>query len=176
MGRMLEALARAEAELPTLLQDKAGWNSLDVDYEPPRVERLWRTLSLTGQLPFERPYRLYLHRIHPCSKALYHPHPWPSAIRIVNGGYEMGVGYGSGQEPPPIAARMHLVSGSSYEMEDIDGWHYVLPSVPNLSIMVTGHPWERWAPGPDPSVKLGPLTEMAIEELLADFRIFYPMV
>jgi hypothetical protein len=162
---MLPILARAERALPALLVSEVGWNSLDVDYDPPRVERLWR--------PFEE-CRLYLHRIHPCDRALYHPHPWPSAIKIVSGGYEMGVGFGEGSQPPLVAATLHLKPGSSYEMTNIDGWHYVLPSVENLSIMITGAPWDRWAPGPNK--QLSALKGVEVEALLADFRKHYPIV
>jgi hypothetical protein len=162
---MLQILARAERALPGLLQSREGWHSLDVDYEPPRVERLWRG--------FEGDYRLYLHRIHPCETALYHPHPWPSAIKILEGGYEMAVGFGEGNKPPPIAAVIKVAPGSSYEMLNIDGWHYVLPSVPNLSVMITGAPWKRWAPGPNK--QLSPLSEVGVAALLADFRRHYPL-
>jgi len=162
---MFDILARAEQALPELLRSLEGWNSLDVAYEPPRVERLWR--------PFEG-HRLYLHRIHPCESALYHPHPWPSIIKIVAGGYEMSVGFGAGDKPPPYAARLKLDPRTIYEMSNIDGWHYVLPSVENLSIMITGAPWDRWSPGPSPDVKLGPLSEAAIANLISAFRVVYP--
>lgn len=163
---MFDMLARAEKELASgdLLRSLEGWNTLDVLYEPPRVERLWR--------PFEDG-RLYLHRIHPCEKALYHPHPWPSIIKILAGGYEMAVGFGEGDKPPPIAATLKLAPGSIYEMTNIDGWHYVLPTVENLSVMITGAPWERWSPGPAPDVKLGPLSEWDAAGLLDAFRAMY---
>ena len=41
---MLELLAEVEAQLPALLSDAAGWRSLDIDYHPPRVERLYLSL------------------------------------------------------------------------------------------------------------------------------------
>jgi len=163
---MLNVLSEAEECLSQLLKSEDGWTSLDVDYDPPRVERLWR--------PFGDGYRLYLHRIHPCTQALYHPHPWPSAIKIVSGGYEMGVGFGSGFGPdePPLAVTLHLSVGSTYEMTHPDGWHYVLPSVSNLSVMVTGARWGRWAP--EPTKKLLPLKDQEVQSLLAEFRTHYP--
>ena len=87
---MLDVLEAVEQKLPELLRDEAGWNSLFIDYHPPTVERLWRTWG---------EYRVSLHRIHPCERgtALFHPHPWPSAMRILSGEYEMAVGYGSGK-------------------------------------------------------------------------------
>ncbi|HYD93449.1 MAG TPA: hypothetical protein VEB18_03295 [Candidatus Paceibacterota bacterium] len=144
---MLDVLMRAEAALPELIPElldpKGSWSSLAVRYHPPFVDRLWR--------PFEDRYRLYLHRIHACSKrdALFHPHPWPSAMRVLKGNYEMAVGYGAGSEPPPIAATFHLKPGSAYEMTDPDAWHYVRPLSDEYtySIMVTGEPWSRTSPG-----------------------------
>ncbi len=127
------------------------WESLDVNYEPPRVERLWRKFG---------DFRIYLHRIHPCEKALFHPHPWPSAVEVLSGAYEMGIGYGAGPEAPPTAATAILRKGSSYEMIDPNGWHYVRPfGDPSLSIMVTGKPWlERHQGTTEVNVPLGPLS------------------
>ena len=126
-----------ESRLPALLAEKSAWKSVFVDYHPPFVERLWRQVG---------DYRLYLHRIYPCEKAqaLFHPHPWPSAMRILEGRYEMAVGYGQGMSEPPVAATVVMAQGSSYEMVDPDGWHSVRPlDGPTLSLMVTGMPWAR---------------------------------
>lgn len=161
-----QKLADLERKLPTLLTYPERWNSLDVDYEPPRVERLWMDL--------DDGFRAYLHRIHPCDKALFHPHPWPSAIKIVSGTYEMGVGYSAGHAPPEEATRVRLSAGSSYVMVERDGWHYVRPlgSEPSLSIMVTGPKWDRWSP--KPPFTLHALAPDAAGKLLADFKLRYP--
>ena len=166
MSNMLLLLEEAERELPTLLAEGQGWHSLNVDYHPPFVERLWR------------PYgegRLYLHRIHPClpSAALFHPHPWPSAMRVVEGRYEMAVGYGPGMNHPPVAATMILTRGSAYEMDKPDSWHYVRPlDKPTLSVMVTGKLWDREAPKSDKP--LSPLHPVVIGELFSLFQKYYP--
>jgi hypothetical protein len=96
---MLDVLSQVEQALPLLLQDEKTWQSLLVDYHSPTVERLWTAW---------KEYRVYLHRIHPCEreKALFHPHPWPSAMRVLNGEYEMAVGFGAGTDTPPVAALM----------------------------------------------------------------------
>ena len=178
-GDMLEMLRRAEmaligparyGEVSALLADD-GWNTLDVNYEPPRVERLWKDFE-DG--------RLYLHRIYPCEKALYHPHPWPSAVKIVTGSYEMAVGYqtrvptgGSQPEPPPFASLQVLTKGSTYEMIRPDGWHYVKPlGGTSYSIMVTGPKWEGvWSP--KANHKLEPVKPEAKLEILKAFQAFY---
>jgi hypothetical protein len=166
-GDLSRILLNAERDLKKLLEDESAWQSLDVNYEPPRVQRLW--------VPYQGDYRLYLHRIHPCGRPLFHPHPWPSAIRVVSGEYEMGLGYGPGDKPPPMAATLILTAGCRYEMLDPDGWHYVKPiDEPSLSIMITGKPWKRWAPGPKEEHKLEPLNDADRQLLFADFRKYYP--
>ncbi len=109
---MLDILARVEIDLPALLVDTDSWNTLDINYHTPFVERLWR--------PYGPHHRVALHRIHPCaaSYALFHRHPWPSAMRVLEGTYEMAIGYG--WSPPPIAARIIADAGFAYEMTEPD--------------------------------------------------------
>lgn len=159
---MLARLAEAERVLPELLRDEAGWTGLFVDYERPFVERLWRPWG---------EFRLNLHRIHPCEAgaALWHPHPWPSAMRIYDHPYEMLVGYGSGEAIPATAVRLVLAPGSTYEMVEPDGWHAVRPlKAPVHTLMVTGKPWNR--PSPKSGKPLAALTWEQREELLEFFR------
>jgi hypothetical protein len=164
---MLEILYTLEQALPQLLRnDDANWHSVFVDYELPHVERLWLQWSS---------YRIYLHAIHPCAegRALYHPHPWSSAMRIF-GTYEMIVGYGSGNVPPNIAARLILPSGTAYEMIEPDGWHAVRPlSEITYTVMVTGQPWKRTAP--KSSYTLSSLPESRRAEMFQIFREKYPL-
>ncbi len=163
---MLEHLAEVESELPALLRD-GGWRSLDIDYHPPRVERLYR--------PW-RDLRLNLHRIWPCEAdaALFHPHPWPSAMKVLSGTYRMAVGYGAGTTAPPVMATMLLGPGSCYAMTDPDAWHDVRPiGGPSLSVMLTGQPWRREAPV-SPDHVLRPLSESGVAALLAELQALYP--
>jgi hypothetical protein len=162
---MLDVLAQVEADLPELLQDERVWQSLYVDYHPPTVERLW---TAWGE------YRVYLHRIHPCERAqaLFHPHPWPSAMRVLEGEYEMAVGFGAGTEAPPVAALMTARGDFRYEMTHPDSWHYVRPlGGPTLSVMVTGKPWGRDAPRSNRPLR--PLRAEQAAELLRLFRAAY---
>jgi hypothetical protein len=164
---MLDVLVQVEQALPRLLEDESVWQSLLVDYHPPTVERLWT--------PW-RDYRVFLHRIYPCERgqALFHPHPWPSAMRVLDGEYEMAVGFGAGIETPPVAALMIARGDYRYEMTHPDGWHYVRPmGGPTLSLMVTGKPWAREAPR---STKpLRPLLAEQVKDLLRSFRSRFPV-
>lgn len=159
---MLEALQNFKKELPLLLKDEAGWNSLYVDYSAPIVERLWREWN---------GYRIFLHKIHPCeyNQSLYHKHNWPSAMEIVYGKYEMGIGYGVSNTPPPIASRIILPMGSSYEMTEKNGWHYVRPlDTCAYSIMITGKPWGSGAPKSERPLRT--LTAEESQKLFSFFR------
>ncbi|MBE7449187.1 MAG: hypothetical protein HS111_09905 [Kofleriaceae bacterium] len=161
---MLEQLSAVEDELRTLLAEADPWQSLRIDYHPPVVERVWR--------PW-RDLRLSLHRIHPCGpgEALLHPHPWPSAVLIIEGEYEMGVTYGAGSSPPPLGARIVLGPGARYEMTEPDAWHYVRPlGRPSLSIMVTGAPWSRAMPL-EPEHPLKPMKDAERNQLIAAFAL-----
>ena len=163
---MLDLLHKAELALPALLHDATKWKSVFVDYHHPFVERLWCEW-------FES--RIYLHRIHPCGagEALFHPHPWPSAMKVLGGSYEMAIGYGEAETEPPIAARLILGAGSEYEMTDPNAWHYVRPlNAPSISLMVSSKPWARTS-----AKSKHPLSELALQkrqEILAFFRSVYP--
>lgn len=163
---ILERLQQAEAVLPDLLRQPDQWTGLFVDYEHPYVERLW--------LPF-REGRLFLHRIHPCAEgqALYHPHPWPSAMLVVDGQYEMAVGYGRGENPPPVACRLLVGPGFRYEMTEPNAWHSVSPIRDVCwTVMVTGQPWERWTPRS--SSPLRPLNPEERAQMFEFFRDAFP--
>jgi hypothetical protein len=169
-GELLAVLEHIEVQvLPTLLQKPDVWQSVFVDYEPPFVERLWTPVEVAG-----KPYRVFLHRIFPTDldKCLFHPHPWPSAIKILSGTYIMNCGYGPGIERPPVSMQLKLATGTSYEMAHPDGWHAVSPlNEPSYSLMVTGAPWSR--PSYKPGKPLQPLTFDAEAALLSFFRQAY---
>jgi len=161
-GTLLEVLAHVEKELPELLNDEKGWNTLFIDYEKPFVERMQRQ---HGE------YRINLHRIHPCKtdEALYHPHPWPSAVHIYAGEYEMAVGYGEGTEQPPVATLVQTKGEFCYEMTSPDGWHYVRPiDDVVMSVMISGKPWNRESPKSEHPLK--PLTEEQKKSILEFFK------
>jgi len=163
--QVLQLLYEVEDRLWEFLGDPSQWQSVYVDYHPPFVERLWRQYGDN---------RIYLHRIHPCrpEEALFHPHPWPSAMRVCDGSYEMAVGYSSETEAPPVVAKETLVGGFAYEMTDENAWHSVRPlGRPSMSLMVTGKPWSRSSPKSGKS--LLPFTEKQSKRLFAFFREYY---
>lgn len=135
---MIDKLKQIEDKLILeLLQKPEIWKTLFIDYHPPLVERCWTQLGN---------YRLSLHFIHQCEPedALFHPHPWPSAMRVLEGTYEMGLGFGKGLEKPEKMCTILVSNGMYYDMTHIDGWHYVRPVKSTCStVMLTGPKWER---------------------------------
>jgi hypothetical protein len=177
MKDMLDILQQVERELGDLLLKDEEWDSLYIDYDHPNVERLYRSWE---------DYRINLHIIHNVPKGLeplYHPHPWPSAMKVLAGKYKMAVGYGPyDEEDPPVAATIALANGSYYEMVDINAWHSVEPLTAGgpgketwscATLMITGKPWwDGWSPN-DKELALGPLTDERKKEILDSFAYFY---
>ena len=163
-------------DLTRLLREpNDSWNTMDVDYHPPHVERVWKQVNPSC--------RVMLHRIHQCNEdeALWHGHPWPSAVSIVSGMYRQSVGYmdvSIGEEPSEgkivTLCRTTLRQGSHYEMCDTSTWHRVYPiSRECLTIMITGLPYAKNLVQPSlvtPSERQGPLSDKARDEILDEFK------
>ena len=134
----IATLQMLEPVIKSLLYDESVWKTLDVDYFPPRVERLY---TIYGD------FRIFLHVIHkpedsvPC---LYHKHRWAAAFKMLKGSYEMGITHSSEEISSgaahgyPDLAKFIIAAGSYYEMTQTDALHYVRPvSKVSYSIMVT---------------------------------------
>lgn len=182
---LITKLKDIELDLPKMLEDSSIWNSLDIDYYPPRVERLWAQYS-EG--------RICLHAIHKCNpdEALYHPHPWPSSMKVLEGNYRMGLSDEVGTSPYPNGgdysrlgeflhtqgfklreiATVELSSGSYYEMPEEKGWHYVQPLDDVVyTLMYIGQPFKNKSNGAKKADKdLKRLPEERVSELLLKFK------
>ncbi len=161
-----------EPVIKQLVNDEDCWKTLDVDYYPPRVERLYTTYGES---------RIFLHVAHkpeesvPC---LYHKHRWAAAFKILKGSYEMGITYSPDEINSasaygyPDIAKFIMVAGSYYEMTQTDALHYVRPiSKVSYSIMITSdlYPEAEFRK----EVVDKKLVELSVErkrEILRDFR------
>lgn len=166
----IHKLTQYERIIPALLEQPEAWNSLDVNYHPPRVERLFHDVD---------GYRLYLHVIHATQElCLFHKHNWPAALKQVHGSYEMGITYSereiSSREAHslPVLARFIIAEGSYYEMTQTDAMHYVRPITPfSLSIMLTNEKYPESAIRTEAvDRKLEPLSDLRRLEVLALFK------
>ncbi len=115
-----------------------------------------------------------------------HPHPWPSAVRIMSGRYEMQVSsrffpsdayeeseqIRNGPAWTDIHSNIILVPGSEYEMTSRHGWHSVRPlNAPSDSLMVIGPLYEPRVVMPHvPIDKQQPLSPERFAELFDVWR------
>ncbi len=163
---MIKNLFGVERNLLQLLSN-SDLNSMYIDYHKPYVQRIWFQYG---------EYRVYLHKIEPCKKskeALYHPHPWESVIRLVQGKYEMGVGYSQTDDIPVTGCTLLLPTSSVYEMLEPDTWHYVSPlHGPVYSLMVTGKKNNRKMPVL-PDKKFRQLTNSECLDIINVFNQYY---
>jgi len=137
---LIETLRKIEkSELMPMLFNPQMWNTLDVNYFPPRVERLW--------LQYDEGHRLFIHIIHPTeAECLFHKHRWEAAFKLLKGSYEMGltmseqeITSGDAYRLPNIA-KFILTAGTYYEMSYTHTAHYVKPlSRYSVSLMLTGN-------------------------------------
>lgn len=170
---MLKQLFKIENDILTIVKnatDKGEIKSMFIDYHAPIVERLW--------FPYED-MRIYLHKIHSCNEsldALFHPHPWESAVRILKGSYETGIGHSSTNEMPAIDCKLIVHQGTCYEMTEKDGWHYVKPWSPYVySLMITRNKFNRAMPI-EPDKKFRELTHLEMIDIIMVFNHYYTVV
>lgn len=93
--------------------DSQRWGSIVINKRRPHT---YRAFLMEGGT------RICLHRFEACDAedAFPHPHPWPSAMLILSGIYDMAVGYTAdleSAEPAPVID-VTLGAGSTYHMAD----------------------------------------------------------
>lgn len=186
-----EALLKAaETLLPNLLREPDKWSSLYIDYEKPHLMRLYRQL---GDVRINLHYFLpaQANEIEPSKDVagtLYHPHPWFSVMRILEGRYTQWFGVANEvlkpEHAPVDAARIapeqamviSLGPGDYYSMTRARAWHQVIP-FPNQAvstIMVTAIP-KDWDQPPIPApIHQRQLTGDERTFMFAHFERFFP--
>ena len=138
MNSTIEHLKHAELHIPRLLMQPEIWNTLDVDYYPPRVERLWTQ--------YDNEHRLFIHLIHPTDEpCLFHKHRWPASFKMIDGSYEMGITWfrdeikSEDAHKLPMMAKFIIYTGSYYQMTETHTLHYVKPlGGVSTSLMLSG--------------------------------------
>jgi hypothetical protein len=168
---MINLLKKIEREeIIEILKDPKNFNSMNVDYHPPIVERIWA--------PYKEG-RIYFHFIYPCTtaEALYHPHPWASAIHILSGEYEMGLGFDNKSDTSANiteVSKLILAENSYYEMVNKEAWHYVRPfNRIAKTVMITDKPWESNENFVKTTKELQELSKEKAEEIRKWFLLYY---
>lgn len=163
---MYKELDQVLKELPELTKDITKWGSLIINRRRPHTYRAFRVLD-SG-------IRVCLHRFEPCTEeeAFLHPHPWPSAMFILQGAYRMKVGFSPDlKSEPQIILDTVFAAGSCYAMTNPLGWHSVQPLETCLSVMVNGAPWDaQTAHAKAPTTKGKDLDKMTPEDLEKHIR------
>jgi len=125
------------SSLPALLKDRNKWDSLIVNRRKPHTYRVFTTL--------ENGNRICLHKFNPCDmhEAFSHPHGWPAAFVVLQGGYKMEIGLYQSRESNEKTKAADFIMGkwSAYQFSDPLTWHTVVPLEVTYTIMVNGRPF-----------------------------------
>jgi hypothetical protein len=132
-----ECLNKLCNDLPNLLKDKNKWKSLNICMFEPVIHRIYINL--------DNGCSLFLHRIFPClnSQPLMHSHSWPFVVHVIEGGYNMSIGFSTVRDSPPQPIFKSTVKpGDTYEMLSPDIWHTTHAiNTDSYSIMLVGPRW-----------------------------------
>jgi hypothetical protein len=132
---VIKELNRIINDVPLLLQSNE-WNSLLINKYPPVIHRL--------SLKISEDRTLLLHKLFNTKDdlALMHSHSWSFACKVLQGEYEMGVGFSEDRDKPPKSIFTSFIrAGDIYEMLSPNIWHYTKPTkiTPySYSIMLIG--------------------------------------
>jgi hypothetical protein len=136
--------------LPNLITNALDQaKTVKILHDEPEVHRIWWEL---GEV------RIAIHRIFPCKEksCFFHPHPWPSAVECIQGGYTHRVAMYNGPREDVFSLQSHqlenfsnnltqmemnVVKGFSYYMPDIRQFHQVDVERESYSIFISGLPY-----------------------------------
>ncbi len=126
-----QILRDAEAELPTLLQERVVWYGAKL-HSSPRVHRVYR--------PWRNGF-LFLHELHedPEHISTLHRHFGNMWVVMEDGGYDMHLARES-QEKPTAYVRQRIKAGDWYFMGPND-WHRILPTTRETQSLVIVQDW-----------------------------------
>jgi hypothetical protein len=130
---LIEKLQQLEhVKIYDLICDPSIWKSVDITGKLPHIERLWCQLGK---------YKLSLDFIHPCKReeALLKIQLCPSSTHVIEGQYEMGIGFGN--ESPKIYTTILTSGGMYYEVSNKDCWQYIRPISVCSSVTLHGESW-----------------------------------
>jgi hypothetical protein len=161
-------------------------NTVKIKHDDPEVWRVWTSIG---------DVRIAFHKIFPCQdgECFFHPHPWPSTIRCLEGWYRHIVATHSGSvedikslTPESLAAfsqklvpmETTVSPGDYYAMPDIRHFHQVSTPEINYSMMIMWAPYFTWAtrqfsrnaPSKNPS-----LTDIEKEDVLSVVRRYFKL-
>lgn len=181
---MVTLYLQIQGILPELLQRRDLMKSLKVLHDEPEVWRIWWQL---GEV------RIMFHKIMPAmpDQAFFHPHPWPSKVRILKGHYINTIGIYNGPKKDVekllpeelddfgkklVPMEIQIGESSMYSMLDVRQFHKVVSGNPVYSLMIIGLPYFAGATkqfSRQPVVQNPPLTEEEQNEIIAVVKQHY---
>lgn len=130
---LCEKLLEFEEILPELLTEKDAWKSINVNHQAPSVKRIWRNWQ---------GYRINLHKLTKVDgkEEYFHSHPWPIAIRLLTGSYQMC--YEFVQDEQVMTGVEIITPETPYCMENPNDKHSIkLLDNTIYSLMINGKAW-----------------------------------
>ena len=127
---MIKELNSLLPTIPNLIRNN-NWNTLLINKYPPIIHRL--------SLKISENRTILLHKLFNTEDelALMHSHSWAFACKVLQGGYEMGIGFSQNRDIPPKPIMTSMIkSGDIYEMTSPDVWHYTKPLENKISYSV----------------------------------------
>lgn len=136
--KMIEKLKNHLKDIPLLLRSN-NWDSVLIENYPPVIYRLSTKIDNENSI--------YLHKIHHTNENPYiHSHSWPFACYVLEGGYEMGIGFSTERNKiPEIISKIIIKPKQFYEITSSNLFHYTkaFESKPSYSIMLVGKRWRE---------------------------------
>ncbi len=132
---MIEELQNLIIQIPNLLLLHET-DSLLINKYPPIIHRISIKISDNRTL--------FLHKLFNTNseRALMHSHSWNFACKVLQGEYEMGIGFSSDRNKPPTSVYTSFVkAGDIYEITSPNVWHYTKPTSDtpySYSVMLIG--------------------------------------
>lgn len=155
-----------------MVKDRSIWDSMIVNKRKPHTYRVFTHLE-SGE-------RICLHKFDPCNtyESFIHPHPWPGAFIILEGGYSMELYLSTDRESPPTyVCKTLLHAPSSYEITNPLTWHGVTPLVTTYTVMINGPAFPADEAHVDVRTTKGKdLDKMPEHELIQHLTIFKDLV
>lgn len=178
----IETLLKVESVIPDILAHPELMKTSRIIHDEPEVWRIWWQL---GDI------RVAFHKIFPCEECFFHPHPWPSIVKCLKGGYTHTIGIYNGSPNDVMCLRPDDIKGFSdtllpfvttvskgdhYRMVDIRQFHQVTTPDYSYSIMIMGQPYFKGATkafsrkSPDQNIEL---SKEQIDDILSIVKSYY---
>lgn len=131
---MLDTLQKllSDPHFHMMLNHSILWDSLIINRRKPYTYRVFTQY---------KDLRICLHEFEDCTntESFVHPHAWPAAFTVLEGGYNLKIGQSKNTlDTPENWHTLNIMAGSSYEMIDPLEWHAITPFEKTTTIMING--------------------------------------